>query len=165
MTATHQQITDALRDELQQYGELLAQLEAQREIISQHEKQSAHGSIASIEAQSLNIETARLSREKLQSKLAWSLGQTDPVPLDQLIPLLPSDHQPLVEALALEINQLITRAQTQASLNQAQLERSLNLMKRSVHTLSSRATSAIRADEKTQSSTESLQGSFPAVIV
>jgi len=165
MTATHQQVTEALRNELQQYGELLARLEAQGEIVSHREAPSVLGSINSIDAQSLSIEAARLSREKLQGKLAWSLGRPDGDSLDQLIPLLPPDHRPLIEALALEINNLNDRAHAQASLNLAQLERSLILMKRFTSTLSSRAKSAMLVDESIKSCADAAQCPSPAVTV
>jgi len=165
MTATHQQVTDALRDELQQYGELLARLEAQGEIISQREAQCLLGSIDSIEAQSLTIETARLSREKLQRQMAWALGRVDDISLEQLLPLLPRDHRPLIDALAREVSQLSSRARAQASLNHTQLERSLVLMKRFLTRLSSRVQSTQLVDDQNSSCADSVQRPSPAVIV
>ena len=58
MTKALQQVIDSLRNELQQYGEMLALLEAQQDVVTQREPQSVLTSIAAVETQSVAIETA-----------------------------------------------------------------------------------------------------------
>ena len=76
MTATLGQVIDALRNELQQYGEMLALLEAQQESFAQHEPGPLLNSISALETQSAAIEAARRIRETHQRQLAWSLHQS-----------------------------------------------------------------------------------------
>ena len=56
MTATLEHVIEALRNELQQYGEMLALLEAQQEAVSQRESGSVLTSVPTIEAQSSAIQ-------------------------------------------------------------------------------------------------------------
>ena len=58
MTKTLQQVIDSLRNELQQYGEMLALLEVQQNVVTQCESQSVLTSIAAVETQSVAIEVA-----------------------------------------------------------------------------------------------------------
>lgn len=148
MTTALQQVIDSLRNELQQYGEMLALLEAQHCVVTQREPQSVLTSIAAVETQSVAIETARRERATAQQKLAWSLGRTDDRHAFQyLLPLLPEDYRPLITALVQEINELLQRVRERAEQNHSQLRRALDLMERFITTISPQAQSALLVGE------------------
>jgi hypothetical protein len=137
MTATLEPVIEALRNELQQYGEMLALLEAQQVAVSRRESGSVLTSIPEIEAQSSAIQDARRTRETHQRQLAWALGQPDGVvAFQELLPLLPGEYRPLISALVQEINQLLGRVRQFAEQNHSQLRRSLELMDRFLVTFS-----------------------------
>ena len=130
MTATLEQVIEALRNELQQYGEMLALLEAQHVAVSQRASGAVLTSIPAIEAQSCAIQDARRIRETHQRQLAWALDRPDGAAFQELLPLLPGEYRPLILALVQEINQLLGRVRLFAEQNHAQLRRSLELMDR-----------------------------------
>ena len=136
MTASLQQVIEALRNELQQYGEMLALLEAQQEAVARRDSGSVLNSIPAVEAQSSAIQEARHTREAHQRQLAWAVGQPENVTFHELLPLLPDEYRPLLSALVQEINQLLGRVRQFAERNHAQLQRSLELMEKFVVTLS-----------------------------
>lgn len=154
MIATLQKLIDSLRNELQQYGEMLALLEAQHEVVARRESASVLISIAAIEAQSAAIETARGERETVQRQLAWVYGRPEGENFQGLLPLLPDNYRPLVSALVQEINQLVRRVHECATENHSQLRRSLVLMERFIATISSQAQSALLAEEQDSSGAE-----------
>ena len=144
MTKTLQQVIDSLRNELQQYGEMLALLEVQQDVVTQREPQSVLTSIAAVETQSVAIETARQDRETAQRQLAWALGLADNnYSYQYLLPLLPEEYHPLVTALVEEINELLQRVRERAEQNHTQLRRALELMERFISTISPQAQSAL----------------------
>ena len=136
MTATLEQVIEALRDELQQYGEMLALLEAQHAAVARRESGSVLTSVPAIEAQSSAIQDARRTRETHQRQLAWALGRPDSITFQELLPLLPDDYRPLISALVQEINELLGRVRHFAEQNHTQLRRSLELMERFLLTFS-----------------------------
>jgi flagellar biosynthesis/type III secretory pathway chaperone len=136
MTATLEQVIEALRNELQQYGEMLALLEAQHRAVSQGESGSVLTSVQAIEAQSSAIQNARRLRETHQRQLAWAVGRPENVTFEELLPLLPSEYSPLLSALIREINELLGRVRQSAEHNRSQLRRSIELMDRFLFTLS-----------------------------
>jgi hypothetical protein len=120
---------------LQQYGEMLALLEAQQEAVAQRQSGLILKSVPAIEAQSCAIQEARSIRETHQRQLAWALSRPDTDTFQELLPLLPEEYRPLVGALVQEINQLLSRVRHFAEQNHAQLQRSLELMDRFLRTL------------------------------
>src|SRR5205814_1595606 len=136
MTPNLEKIIESLRNELQQYGEMLALLDHQQELVRMRGADDILHSIASINTQSATIQAARERREAAQQYLARSLGQ----PLDStfatLLPLVPDHYRPLVGALVQENNELLQRVRHRAAENQSILRRSLELMQRFITTLS-----------------------------
>ena len=130
MTATLEQVIEALRNELQQYGEMLALLEAQHAAVAQSESGAVLTSVLSIEAQSIAIQDARRTRETHQRQLAWALGRPDSITFQELLPSLPDDYRPLVSALVQEVNHLLGQVRQFAEHNHSQIRRSLELMDR-----------------------------------
>jgi signal transduction histidine kinase len=155
MTKALQQVIDSLRHEVQQYGEMLALLEAQQDVVTQREPQSVLTSIATVESQSVAIGKARQDRETAQSQLAWALGWSDKNhSFQQLLPLLPGEYRPLVAALVEEINELLRRVRERAEQNHAQLRRALELMERFISTISLQAQTTLLVGEQPPSDAE-----------
>ena len=131
-----QNLIDALRNELQQYGEMLALLDHQQELVRHRGADDILHSISEINSQSATIQTAREARKLAQSQLAGSLAQSEDSTFTNLIPLIPGQYRPLVTALIQENNELLLRVRQRAQQNQLLLTRSLELMQRFITTLS-----------------------------
>lgn len=165
MTAILEQVVEALRDELQQYGELLARLEVQNGYINRGEAPSILHATESVDNQHSLIEAVRAKRETLQRQLAWTLGHPARQSIRELLPLLPDHYQLLFVALIQEINQLIERAAERIHLHQIQLRRSLHLNERLLAAISSQANSALLAMERNPSGAEPTSCTVSAAIV
>ena len=118
----------ALREELQEYGELLALLDQQQEAVVSRAADQVVSSVAAINEQAHNIEMARESREETRKELARGLGQPEKGSFTEILPLLPESYRPLVKALVDENNALLLRVQRRARQNHLLLSRSLELM-------------------------------------
>lgn len=123
-----ERFVEALRNELQHYGEMLALLDQQQELVATRAAQDLLQSVADIQAQGLTIQAARSHREACRRSLAQQLLQPSDIALNDLIRLLPADYQPLVQALVQENNELLVRVQQRARQNHLLLSRSLELM-------------------------------------
>jgi hypothetical protein len=136
MIALLQKLIEALRDELQQYGEMLALLDQQHEAVKLQGTDDILHSISAINSQSELIQGARARRQTLQRELAETLQQPGQATFAQLLPLLPEPYRPLVHALVQENNELLLRVRERAQQNHLLLSRSLELMQRFITTLS-----------------------------
>ena len=136
MTVILQKLIESLRNELEQYGEMLALLEQQQEAAGLGADDLIH-CIAAINTQGATIQAARESRRECQRALARHLNQPTDSSFGHLIPLLPQNYQPLLSALVQENNELLVRVRERAQQNQALLRRSLDFMQRFISTLSS----------------------------
>jgi hypothetical protein len=132
-----QNLIEALRNELQQYGEMLALLDHQREMVRRKGADDIEDRISAINAQSATIQDARENRRSCQRQLSLCLKQPEDSTFAHLIPLIPVQYRPLVSALVQENNELLLRVRTRAQQNQAQLCHSAELMQRFISTLSS----------------------------
>jgi CRP-like cAMP-binding protein len=155
MTPILHQVIDSLRNELQQYGEMLALLEAQNKLVIQSEPSSVLISLATVEIQSATMEASRHDREKAQRQLAWVLGRPQSATFQDMLPLLPECYRPLVSALVDEIKELIVRVLERATENHKQLRQSLEMMERFIAVISSQAQSALLVGEQGLSGAES----------
>jgi len=131
-----QNLIEALRNELQQYGEMLALLDQQREVVRQKGAADIGVSISAINTQSGTIQDARETRRSCQAQLSRNLKQPDDSTFAHLVPLIPVQYRPLVSALVQENNELLLRVRERAQQNQAQLRYSVELMQRFITTLS-----------------------------
>lgn len=165
MTPPLEQVIEALRDELQQYGAMLASLEAQREHLTRQDAQSILNSCATLDTERNAIEAAREKREALQRQLAWVLGRPENPTFRDLLPLIPDYYHPLISALTREINELIESVHERVQTNHSLLRRSLELTERFLATISSHANSALLAEERNSSGAESQQHTVSAAIV
>jgi flagellar biosynthesis/type III secretory pathway chaperone len=123
-------LIEALREELKEYGEMLALLDSQQEMVMHRQTQDLLGSVAAINAQAGTIAAARREREQHQRHVARLLGLPEDSSFEKIIPQLPGDYRPLVQALVRENNDLLVRAQQRARQNHLLLNRVVELMQR-----------------------------------
>lgn len=136
MTVDLTKVIEALRNELQQYGEMLALLDHQQELVRMCGADDILRSIETVNTQCATIQSARERREAAQQELAHTLDQPETATFASLLPLLPEHYRPLVGALVQENNELLQRVRHRASENQSLLKRSLDLMQRFITNLS-----------------------------
>jgi len=130
-----QQLVTALRDELQQYGEMLALLERQQEFVVKRASSDLLQSVSDINAQAAVIGVARDQRATRQTAVARLLQMSDDTTLTDMVRLMPDDYSGLVRALVDEINKCLARVRRRAGQNHLLLSRSVELMQRLLNTL------------------------------
>jgi flagellar biosynthesis/type III secretory pathway chaperone len=128
-------LIDALRDELQHYGEMLDLLDRQQAHLVARAVSEVFQSISLIKAQGAAIQQACAHREECRRAVAQDWRQPREAGFTLLIPLLPSDYRPLLLALVDENNELLARVHRRAHLNHLMLRRSVELMQELLNTL------------------------------
>ncbi|MDB6022599.1 MAG: hypothetical protein JWQ04_2456 [Pedosphaera sp.] len=128
-------VINALREELEQYGEMIALLDRQRQQVTARAAEEVFQSIGLIRAQGVAIQNARTHREKCCAEMARAFAREEDAPFTDLIPLLPPDYRPLLQALVEENNELLVRVRQRARQNHLLLSRSLELMAGLINTL------------------------------
>lgn len=130
-----QALISALREELQQYGEMLARLDQQQELVTRRAPDDLLQSTSEIEAQTQVIHEARRLRREQQQQVARALQLPVDAPFADIIPCLPADYRPLMGALVQENNELLVRVQQRSRQNHVLLSRSVELMNRLISSL------------------------------
>ena len=125
-----QNLTESLREELKEYGEMLALLEQQQQMVTHRQTQDLLQCVGSINLQGEAIAVARREREQRQREVARELNLAADASLTDVTAKLPSPFQPLVKALVQENNQLLARIQQRARQNHLMLTRIVELMQR-----------------------------------
>jgi flagellar biosynthesis/type III secretory pathway chaperone len=128
-------LIDSLRDELQNYGEMLALLDRQQAYLIARDASEVFQSISLIKAQGAAILRSRATREESRRAVALDSHQAPETAFSDLIPLLPADYQPLMRALVDENNELLVRVRRRARQNHLMLRRSVELMQELLNTL------------------------------
>jgi flagellar biosynthesis/type III secretory pathway chaperone len=123
-------LVDSLREELKEYGEMLVLLDQQQEMVMRRQTQDLLQCVESINTQVENITAARMEREQRQRNVARLVGLADDAPFTVLVPLLPGEYRPLIQALVQENNELLKRIQRRARQNHLLLSRIVELMQR-----------------------------------
>ena len=134
----------ALREEMTQYGELLALMQEQQELIINRSANELLINLHDVNQQVEKISTHREQREAARRALVQSVGGTEDTTFKQMTALLPEEYQPLLNALVEEINQLLQRIQTWVKQNHLLLKRSLDLMSKIMHTIFPTSSAAAR---------------------
>jgi flagellar biosynthesis/type III secretory pathway chaperone len=135
MTKSIKILIEALRDELQNYGEMLALLDHQQEKLVARAASEVFQSISLIKAQGSAILQASARREDCRRSLAEDLRLPSESNFALLISSLPDDYQPLLRALVDENNELLMRVRRRARQNHLMLRRSVELMQELLNTL------------------------------
>ncbi len=135
MTDALQRLIEALRVELQQYGEMLALLDQQQAQVCARVADEVLAIATLIQEQGTVMQGARRQREACRAAVARALGQEDEAPFADLVPRLPAPFRPLVQALVDENNDLLRRVQQRTRQNHFLLSRSVELMQSVINSL------------------------------
>ena len=130
-----QNLVQTLRHELQQYGEMLARLDEQQELVMGRRSDELLQSLSDIQSQCIAIQNAREVREQSQREIAREFGLSADTTLSDVLSYLPKDYRPLIQALIDENNELLVRVQQRSRQNHLLLARSLEMMQRLMDTL------------------------------
>lgn len=133
MTEHLQNFIESLREELRQYGELLALLDSQQGQVVRHEADALLETVQAINGQGNSIQVARRERAQRQRDLAQSFDLPADARIATLLPFLSQSHRPLIRALIEESNQLLVRVRQRARQNHILLSRSLELMEKFIN--------------------------------
>ena len=128
-------LIEALREELKQYGEMLALLDQQQQLVMLRLVAELPDNVNCVNAQAGVIAAARQEREQRQRHLARLLELPENAGVTILIPLLPSDYRPLVDALVHENNELLVRVQQRARQNHLLLSHCVELMQQLINSI------------------------------
>jgi flagellar biosynthesis/type III secretory pathway chaperone len=128
-------LIEALREELKQYGEMLALLDHQQLLVMHRRTSELPENVDSVNAQAGVIAAARKEREQRQRQLARLLDQPDTAGFTILTPMIPADYQPLMEALVGENNSLLIRVQQRARQNHLMLSHCVELMQQLINSI------------------------------
>jgi FlgN protein len=165
MNAALDNVVDALRNELQQYGELLALLEAQHGSLERHEAWHVLNGAVALDAQRAAVEGARLQRKDAHRRFAWAAGRPDASTFRALHDLVPQQYQALLEALIQDINHATAQIHERVTFNHSLLRRALDRTEQLLATISPQGDSALLAGERNSSGADSSSVTISAAIV
>lgn len=120
----------SLREELKQYGEMLALLDQQERVAVSPSPHASFHATAALQRQAELVLEARRWRETRRRALARELRQDEDATVFQLMPLLPPQFRPLLQSLVEENNDLFQSVQRAARGNHDLLNRSAQSMAR-----------------------------------
>lgn len=136
MNDTLANLIEALREELKQYGEMLALLDQQQDEVLQRRTGELLRSVDAVNAQVEVIHIARKEREQYRRHLACTLNLNSDAGFLALLPMLPVEYRMLIEALVRENNELLIRIKQRARQNHLLLNRAVELMQHFINSLS-----------------------------
>src|SRR5262245_2054584 len=128
-------LIEALREELKQYGEMLALLDQEQDLVMQRQTVGLPPCVAAINAQADTVQTVREVREQRRRHLARTLNLSEDTGFRDLISRLPADYQPLLQALVQENKELVVRVQQRARQNHLLLSRMVELMQKLISSI------------------------------
>jgi len=128
-------LIEALREELKNYGQMLVLLERQHKHVVTRSADDVSHSTNLIWEQGAILLEARALREKCRHAVAKAAGQYENTSFAELLPLVPSDYQPLLKALVDENNELLFLVRRQARQNHLTLRRSIELLQEVMNSL------------------------------
>ncbi len=121
-------LVNALREELTQYGEVLALMQEQQELIINRAANDLLINLNRVNEQMERVAIARNQRETCRQNLVAALGGAEDTTFHQMTEMLPPEVQPLLDALVQEINHMLQNIQRWLKQNHLLLKRSLDLM-------------------------------------
>ena len=128
-------LIEALREELKQYGEMLAVLEQQQNSVVQRRADDLLQNVACVNSQVEAIAAVRGERELHQRNVARLIGLKDDAGFATIVPGLPADYRPLVQALVQENNELLVRIHNRTRQNHLLLSHAVELMQQLINTI------------------------------
>jgi hypothetical protein len=121
-------LIEALRGELQQYGEMLARFDDQETFLAPNAPEEVLAKVGALKDQERVVRTTVWKREQTQRRLARFLCLPEEADLTHIVALLPPEHQLLMRALMDENKELSARVRQCAELERQFLRHSLHLM-------------------------------------
>jgi len=121
---------EALREELKEYGGLLALLEEQQDQLIRRAADEVLNTVTSIDVRTTAIQQVRNRRERSRADLAAVYELSPEATVLELVGWLPETRRPLLRALIDENNALVIRVRERAQQNHLLLSHSLSLMQR-----------------------------------
>lgn len=147
MTEKLRQLVDALREELQQYGEALALLDQQQELIRSHAVPQLAEVVQAVNNQMETIRQAREYRSSLARELAGLLQMdAQNSTLTEISQFVPDEYRLQINALVEENNKLLVRVRQRVRQNHLMLARSMELIQRVLDGLLSTARTSMYDD-------------------
>jgi flagellar biosynthesis/type III secretory pathway chaperone len=128
-------LIEALREELKQYGEMLAVLEQQQHSVVQRRVDDLLHNVACVNSQAEAITAVRHEREQHQRNVARLVDLDEDAAFTKIIPRLPADYQPLVQALVQENNELLARIHHRTRQNHLLLSHAVELMQQLINAI------------------------------
>jgi len=142
-----EKLITALREELQQYGEMLARLDEQQQFVIRRAAEAAMQSVPLIQSQSSVLTHARETRCSALKELCGKMSLPEGATFKEVLPQLPSDYRPLVEALVEENNQLLQRIHQRARQNHILLTRTIESMQHVINSLGAHRPTPVYNDD------------------
>ena len=128
-------LIEALREELKQYGEMLALLDQEQELVIQRQTSGIPSCVTAINAQAETLNAVRHEREQRRRQLARTLQLGEETCFSELTSRLPAQYQPLLQALVQENKELLVRVQQRARQNHLLLSRMVELMQKLINSV------------------------------
>lgn len=120
-------IAECLRQELADYGGLLHLFEAQQRALFDRDPETVMQIGLEIETQARSLGDCRTRREQAVASFAAACGRPSTTSLRALLPEIPSDARPLLEALINEVNALLHRVRRTSRHNHTLLSRAVEV--------------------------------------
>lgn len=128
-------LIESLREELKEYGEMLALLDQQQHMVMHRQTQDLFECVAAINAQAETVAATRREREQRQRHVARQVGLPEDAAFAEIVPHLPADYRPLILALVQNNNESLIRVRQRARHNHLLLNRIVELMQRFIGAL------------------------------
>lgn len=136
MNETLSHLIESLREELKHYGEMLALLDYQQNLVMRRQTSELLQSVTDVNGQVEIIQAVRREREQHRRHLARQLNLNADAGFAAMTPLLAVEYRGLIEALVHENNELLVRVKQRARQNHLMLTRATELMQRFLNALS-----------------------------
>ncbi|HEX7860235.1 MAG TPA: flagellar protein FlgN [Verrucomicrobiae bacterium] len=163
MTEFVEKLISALREELQQYGEMLARLDDQQELVMRRKPAELMETVPLVQNQSAVLTQARETRFASMKALCSSLRLSSETTFKDLLPNLPADYRPLLEALVEENNELLQRIHQRARQNHVLLSRTVESMQNVINSLGIHRPTAVYNDNGSVFNTSARPALYEAV--
>jgi flagellar biosynthesis/type III secretory pathway chaperone len=130
-----EKLVSALREELQHYGEMLARLDDQQDLVMRRAPVALLETIPAVQTHSATLTHAREVRFGAMKALCAMLRLPIETTFKDLLLHLPADYRPLLEALVQENNELLQRIHQRARQNHILLSRTVESMQHVINSL------------------------------
>ncbi len=128
-------LIEALREELKQYGEMLAVMEQQQDLVVQRQCSQLLANVQQTQSQGDVVAAVRRERSQRQRNVARQAGLPEESSIAEIIPRLEPAYRPLMQALVHENNELLHRVQQRARQNHLLLSHAVDLNRQLIESI------------------------------